>query len=59
MDIANTMMRLCMCILSAHNICSTMYDFIIYTVTVCKIYAGDNTTILELFNYLIYTVLSK
>ena len=35
---------------SAHNICSTIYDFIIYTVTVCKVYAGDNTTIIPLFS---------
>ena len=39
-----------MYVLSAHNICSTIYDFIINTVTVCKVYAGDNTTIPQLFN---------
>ena len=35
-----------MYVLNAHNICSIIYDFIIYTVTVCKIYAGDNTAII-------------
>ena len=49
-----------MYVLSGHNIRSTiLYDFIIYTVTVCKVYAGDNTTIPKLFNYLTCIVLSK
>ena len=36
-----------------------IYDFIINTVTVCKVYAGDNTAIQQLFNYLTCTVPSK
>ena len=43
-------------ILSAHNISSTIYDFIINTVKVYKVYAGDNTAIPQLFNYLTCTV---
>ena len=34
-------------------------DFIIYTVTVYKVYAGDNTAIPQLFNYLTCTIPSK
>ena len=45
-----------MYVLSAH---STIYDFINNTVTVCKVYAGDNTAIPQLFNYLTCTVPSK
>ena len=48
-----------MCVLSAHNVCSTKYDFIINTVTVCKVYAGDNTAIPESFNYLTCIIPSK
>ena len=33
-----------MYVLSAHN--AVLYDFIINTVTVCKVYAGDNTAII-------------
>ena len=36
-----------------------IHDFIINTVTVCKVDAGDNTTIPQLFNYLICTAPSK
>ena len=36
-----------------------IYDFIINTVTVCKVYAGDNTAIPQLFNYLTCTIPSK
>ena len=49
-----------MYVLSAHNICSiveyTIYNFIINTVTVCKVYAGDNIAIPQLFNYLTCTI---
>ena len=39
-----------MYVLSVHNISSTIYDFIINIVIVCKIYVGDNTAIIQLFN---------
>ena len=41
------------------SVCTTIYDFIIYTVTVCKVYAGDNAAIPQLLNYLTCTVPSK
>ena len=47
-----------MYVLSAPNICSTIHDFIINTVTVCKVYAGDNNTAI-IFNYLTCTIPSK
>ena len=48
-----------MYVLGAHNICSTVYNSIINTVKVYKVYAEDNTAMPQLFNYLTYTVPSK